>query len=194
MFCPKCGTKNPEDGKFCRSCGVDIAGVSLVMSGGSSLSEYEEYSGSLSCNTTDPKEAVRRKDPSEVYGDAIKEIISGIGFFIVAAVLFTTGVAGGRAWWWAMLFPAFTFLARGISDMLKSRKMEQALLRRNGGNMVNELSASQTNGDLPPARTNFVAPESRFATGDLVPPSVTDNTTRQLEVNREAETMTLPKR
>ncbi|MGI8670151.1 MAG: zinc-ribbon domain-containing protein, partial [Aridibacter sp.] len=23
MFCPKCGTQNPENGKFCRKCGTD---------------------------------------------------------------------------------------------------------------------------------------------------------------------------
>ncbi|MFN2501427.1 MAG: zinc-ribbon domain-containing protein, partial [Pyrinomonadaceae bacterium] len=28
MFCPKCGSQNPETGKFCRSCGTDVGGVS----------------------------------------------------------------------------------------------------------------------------------------------------------------------
>jgi ribosomal protein L40E len=33
MFCPKCGTQNPVTGKFCRSCGTDLATVSDALSG-----------------------------------------------------------------------------------------------------------------------------------------------------------------
>jgi hypothetical protein len=47
---------------------------------------------------------------------------------------------------------------------------------------------------LPPTQTTYVEPESRFKTGDLVPPSVTDNTTRQLEMDSEGQTMALPKK
>ena len=65
MFCPKCGTKNPEDGKFCRSCGSDLAVVSAALSGGLP-SKLGEFGLDASC---DPKEALRRKDPHEVYGD-----------------------------------------------------------------------------------------------------------------------------
>ena len=58
---------------------------------------------------------------------------------------------------------------------------------------VNVLPTSAPNPALPPQKTTFVSPESRYKTGDLVPPSVTDSTTRHLEVNSEGETMTLPK-
>jgi hypothetical protein len=47
---------------------------------------------------------------------------------------------------------------------------------------------------LPPNQTAYVEPESRFKTGDLVPPSVTDNTTRHLEMDSEGQTMALPKK
>ncbi len=33
MFCPKCGTQNPESGKFCRKCGTDLSPVSDALSG-----------------------------------------------------------------------------------------------------------------------------------------------------------------
>ena len=33
MFCPKCGTKNPETGKFCRKCGIDISNLNDTISG-----------------------------------------------------------------------------------------------------------------------------------------------------------------
>lgn len=187
MFCPKCGTENPETGKFCRSCGTDLGNVSAALSG-------ELTSGFPDAGTAHlHHEAKRRNDPNEVYGDAIKSIISGIGFLIVSIVLFTTGVAGGNAWWWAMLFPAFTFLAKGISDLLKSKRMERSLPQMVQGQR-NEIKGSASNNALPPIQTEFVAPDSRYKTGDLAPPSVTDDTTRHLEMNSEGETMALPKK
>lgn len=187
MFCPKCGTENPETGKFCRSCGVDLGNVSAAMS------------GNLPANLTNAgvahihHEAKRRNDPNEVYADAVKSIISGIGFLVVAMALLFTGVAGGKAWWWAMLFPAFTFLAKGISEYLKYGKMQQSqqMIAPNSGNFI---GASVPNAALPDVRTEFVAPESRYKTGDLVPPSVTDSTTKLLEIDSEGQTMTLPKK
>lgn len=188
MFCPKCGTKNPDDGKFCRTCGVDLGNVSAVIS------------GDLPATMTNPAvvhlhhEAKRKSDPNEVYGDAIRSIIFGIGFLIISIALLFTGVAGGRAWWWAMLFPAFTFLAKGISDYMKYGKM------KNAGNNISarhpaELNQPYASPGLPPTRTDFVSAEDpRYKTGDLVPPSVTDSTTRHLEMNTEGETMTLPKK
>ncbi len=189
MFCPKCGIKNPDDGKFCRSCGVDLGNVSAALSG-KPASFFSDLG--MDCGTESDDTARRHNNPAEVYGDSIKSIISGIGFLIVAIVLFTTGVAGGRAWWWAMLFPAFTFLAKGISDLLKSRKMESSRppLSPAAGNTLGQPSATHA---LPSTHTDYISPESRYKTGDLAPPSVTDNTTKLLEIDRENETMSLPK-
>lgn len=192
MFCPKCGTENPESGKFCRSCGTDLGGVNLAMSG--QLSKLVDQSG---CNTGDPiKDALRRNDPAEVSADGVKAIVSGLGFLIVSIILATTGVAGGKAWWWAMLFPAFTFLAKGISDVVKSRKMERS--RGMAVSFPNQVIGGNgyQNSSLPPAQQQFVSPvaESRYKTGDLVPPSVTDDTTRHLQMDQEGQTMSLPKK
>lgn len=191
MYCPKCGTENPETGKFCRSCGTDLAGVSVALSGG--LSNL----ASSACGTGDPvKDAIRRNDPAEVSADGVRAAITGIGFLIVSLVLFTTGVAGGKAWWWAMLFPAFTFLAKGISDLVKSRKMERS--RVAFAPMSNQAigGGSFDNSPLPPAQQQFVPPEieSSYKTGDLVQPSVVEDTTRHLQMDQEGQTMTLPKK
>lgn len=187
MFCPKCGTQNPETGKFCRSCGVDLGNVSAAMSGTlAPLGSFE------SCDTSTKKKG--SKDPHDVYADSIKSILSGVGFLIVSIVLLTTNVAGGRAWFWAMLFPAFTFLAKGISDLMRSRKMEAS---RNGFVQMSPAALNQPpiNPGLPPSRTEYTSPaDPRYKTGDLAPPSVTDSTTNLLELDSEGQTMTLPKK
>lgn len=197
MFCPKCGTKNPEDGKFCRSCGVDIGGVARALtppSEKSMISEFErEMNSAFSFSCEDEPDSPRRKDPSEVYGDGVKAVITGIGFLMVSMALLLTGVAGGKTWWWAMLFPAFFSFAKGVSDILKSGKMNKGPLIDPGWS-GKQFSGSAKTSALPPSTTAYVDPESKYKTGDLVPPSVTDTTTRQLEMNSEGETMTLPKK
>ena len=185
MFCPKCGTQNPETGKFCRSCGTDLGNVSAAMSG--NLPETMTNPGVAHIH----HEAKRRHDPNEVYGDAMKSIIGGYRFSYYLDGLLFTGVAGGHAWWWAMLFPAFGMLAKGIPDYMKYKKMisgprvSRIILRRWDNPSIMSCR---------PIQTEYVQPETRYQTGDLVPPSVTDRTTRHLEINSEGETMTLPKK
>ncbi len=139
------------------------------------------------------REFRRRQNSHEVYGDSIKQLVSGIGFLIISIALLTTGVAGGQAWWWAMLFPAFGLLSKGVSDYMKSKQMEKTQINFASQNQ-NYINQSAPNAALPPTQTEYVAPDSRYKTGDLVPPSIVENTTRHLEINKEGETMTLPKK
>lgn len=194
MFCPKCGTQNPDNGKFCRSCGTDLGNVSAALSGDLPTNYTDAGVAAIDFeNRKRDREMRRRQDPNEIYGDAVKQFVSGIGFLIVAVVLFTTGVAGGHAWWWAMLFPAFGLLSKGISDLAKSKRIEKNNVGFAAQNQ-NVFSQPQQNPVLPPQQTEYVAPETRYKTGDLVPPSVVDNTTRHLEIDSEGQTMTLPKK
>lgn len=192
MFCPKCGTKNPDNGKFCRSCGTDLGNVSAALTSPSSSSMPGIRVDFASDDRQ--KDARRRKDPDEVFADAIRAIVSGVGFLIVSTVLFLTNVAGGKGWWWAMLFPAFTFLAKGLSDLAKSKRMERsrAAAIAPAAPVAFAPPVADERG-LPSAPPQFTAPESRYKTGDLVPASVTDETTKLLERDTEGETMTLPK-
>ena len=119
----------------------------------------------------------------------------GIGFLIVSLVLLFTGVANGQKWWWAMLFPAFAMLATGISQFVKYGHLEE----KRSVNIVQQpsLTGNQPLQGLPPTQSDYVKPQnSVYDTGDLVevPLSVTENTTRHLEINKEGETMTLPKK
>jgi hypothetical protein len=175
MFCPKCGGSNPDNGRYCRNCGADLG----------------QISGTLPVQQPAQQLISSRGRPLS-YERAITRIFTGFAFLLVAAILGITGVAGGRVWWFWMLIPAFGSLGAGVAQYMQIRNQEAA--RLNAGNVsVNSVHNASLN-ELPPQRTEIAGPESRYRTGDLVPPSVTDNTTRHLEVDKEGQTMTLPKK
>jgi zinc-ribbon domain len=188
MFCQKCGTQNPDNGRFCRSCGQDLGNVAAAPMSMQPQPEPDYY--------IDHKGRRRSNNPDELWAQAIRNIVMGTGFIIVALALLLTNVANGHTWWWAMLFPAFGSLASGSSMLAKSRRLEQ---RRNANPLTqNQFPQSQpSHQPLPPSQNDYIQPQpgSIYDTGefDMRPPSVTEGTTRHLDINKEGETMTLPK-
>jgi hypothetical protein len=89
MFCPKCGTQNPDDGRFCRSCGADLENVSAALTGKTPKAQY----------VVDP----RKRGVS--WEHAITKIFTGMAFLIVAVILGVTGKFGGQNWWFWLLIP-----------------------------------------------------------------------------------------
>jgi len=176
MFCPKCGIENPETGKFCRSCGTDLGHVSQALS------------GKL------PQEPVDCEGRPVSWEGTITTIFMGVAFLAVSIILGVTGI--GRGWWFWMLIPAFGMLGSGFAKYVQLKKQERSSSVGFVGPGAERILSGASRGagsSLPPLRTEYVAPESRYKTGDLVPPSVTEGTTRHLETNSEGETMTLPK-
>jgi hypothetical protein len=188
MFCPKCGTQNPETGKFCRSCGTDLGTVSEALTGKSSkkmqgFGMMEPMSVmDLSCNKSKPVS----------WESALGKLFMGVAFLVVSVILAFTGKA--NAWWFWMLIPAFAMLGSGVAQYVQLKKTEQRNISPAFQPSQNVISSAPQNSFLPPTQNEYVAPESRYKTGDLVPSSVTDGTTRHLEMNSESETMNLPKR
>ena len=230
MFCPKCGTQNPETGRFCRSCGADLGNISEALSG-----KLRKQQG-----LTD------RKGKPVNYEGAITKMFTGLAFLIVALVLGYTGIAGGQFWWFWMLIPAFGSIGSGVAQYVQLKKTEGRNVSFAANNQ-NVFNSAAPNASLPPPQSNLdeirnlinsgnkitaikvhretfgtglkdakdaveqmeremlMPPNvannygepprsSVYDTGELtVPPSVTENTTRHLEINSEGETMTLPK-
>jgi len=176
MFCPKCGGQNPEAGKFCRSCGTDLGNVS------SALSAPLQSQPLLD----------RRGRPVNWEG-TITRFATGVAFLVIAIVLALTNMAGGKVWWFWMLIPAFTMMGSGIAQYVQLKKLGNGQPVYIPLEQPNNLSSS-ANTALPPPQTHWAAPESRYKTGDLVPASVTDSTTRHLEIDKEGRTMSLPKK
>lgn len=176
MFCPKCGNQNPDNGKFCRSCGTDLGNVSSALANPSNQ----------------PKQILNKKGKPVSLEGAITKMFTGLAFLIVACVLGYTGMAGGKVWWFWMLIPAFGSLGSGVAQYMQIRRLDRGQPVYGAVEAPSELSGAQP-ASLPPTQTAYVAQDPRFKTGDLVPPSVTDNTTRHLEMDSEGKTMTLPK-
>ena len=179
MYCPKCGTQNPETGRFCRNCGANLGNVSEALSG--NLQKSHNF--------------IDKKGKPVNWESAIVKLFTGLAFLIVAAVLGITGVAGGKIWWFWMLIPAFGSLGSGVAQYVQLKKAEKNNILISAQE-TNQTFASVSNAALPSSQTDYVKPQgSIYETGELVaPPSVIEDTTRHLEINNEGETMTLPKK
>lgn len=178
MYCPKCGTKNPDNGKFCRTCGTDLNVVSDVLT------------GKLDKKRIQP--LVDKKGKPVSWESALSTLFTGIAF--VAVTIALANSAMGRGWWFLMLIPALSCIGTGLAKIIQIKSYEKANANFAPTTTERELSSNEKR-ELPPDQTEYISPvsASKYKTGDLVPPSVTDNTTRHLEMDSEGETMTLPK-
>ena len=187
MFCPKCGTQNPEAGKFCRGCGTDLGTVSDALAGKTS----NKMQGFGATMQVQPMNLMNHKGKPISLESALGKLFMGIAFLIVTIVLAFTGRAS--QWWFWMLIPSFAMIGSGVAQYIQLKNTTTAQQAPLPSQLAQNQFPAAQNSALPPTQTAYVAPESRYKTGDLVPPSVTDNTTRHLEMNSEGETMTLPK-
>jgi ribosomal protein L7/L12 len=149
--------QNIEEAKFCRGCGTDLSPVSNALTG--NLPQRPFY--------VDGKGRIKSNDPDEIWASGVKNVLGGIGFVIIAMALLFTGVAGGHAWWWAMLFPAFGMLSGGISQMAKVQRLTKKNLNGNYAQQ-NQFPASPMNAGLPSASANLYEIENLVRSGNKI--------------------------
>lgn len=161
MYCPQCASANQDDAKFCRTCGANLSLIGQALSG--SLPE--------------PSSGKRRrqlaKSPSEPapnLGQGITQAFLGLGFLLVTLAVFLFA-PGGRHWWFWMLIPTFGILGKGVSEIVNAVMHQKTLAAPPAPNAL--PNAAPANLPASGYRTRN--------TGDLIPPSVTEGTTRHLE-------------
>lgn len=189
MFCPKCGTQNPDNGKFCRTCGTDLSPVSDALAGKS----RDRTPNAWKMQPMQPIQLRDRKGKSVNWESAFGKLFTGIAFLAVAIALALS--ERGNGWWFWMLIPGFGALGGGLAQIYQLRKLEAekkfspALEAKTNDAFAPVSSAAS----LPPTRTEYVERQkSIYDTGEFAaPPSVVEGTTRHLEMNTEGETMTL---
>lgn len=175
MYCPNCAAVI-DGAKFCRSCGANVSLVPQALTG--RLSEQPEDAApareakqSKPGNTEawDLFERVYLRDakqskPSKPANieSAVGSIFSGIGMFLVALAVLRF-MPGGRIWWFWLLIPAFGWLGHGVGQYMKLR-----------GQVLQERQPRESVSPPPVGPAEIQAPGS-----------VTEHTTRRLDVDAE---------
>jgi hypothetical protein len=166
MTCSRCGNQNGENINFCRHCGSTMETISPTPVERSLLRGKD--SGESLMNS-------KSKDPDELTGKGIGNVIIGDGFFMVAVILSATTSSVSSLLWLFLLIPAFFFFGKGIADVLHARQIRQRLKQ-------NELSGAPKIAELPSPHVSFFDTIKKHASGELAPvPSVTEKTTRKLK-------------
>ena len=165
MFCPRCGIENPDNGKFCRSCGANLTNVLAVVDG-----QFALENG-----------AVVENNATEIYSKGVRNVILGLGFGVVSMLLFA--MPGKSIFWLFFLIPGFCLLASGVMNILKGEALKKEKTARANAVQQPTLANRPTN-LLPDSKTEYVSSLSSFKTKDLVVPSVTEETTKQLRVEK----------
>ena len=154
MFCPKCATQNIDGAHFCRSCGANISLVPQALTGQLAQPPVTEADGV--CRTRRGRELTLEQP--------VQSFFLGIAFVIIAIVLSRTI---GQVWWFWMLIPAFSLMAKGVAQYirLKDHESRRASI---GPQMVGRSFVEPP----PPQPQELKSPVS----------SVTEGTTRRLGV------------
>ena len=162
MFCPKCGVKNLEDAKFCRGCGADIRLVPQALAG--SLTEL------AALEPKGPDAKVSKPDEPPTLDKGVENVFGGVAFFLIVLLGFVYFRNFFLVWIW-FIIPALGNLGKGIGQLIRVSREPRV---------------------LPPASPEAEPHAGRTpalpgaATAEIVPPSVTENTTRNLGAARNA--------
>jgi len=176
MYCPKCGAQNIEDANFCRGCGADLSLVPQAMTGHLPEKRAAGHDAEGQSYGDYRRRRNRDKEPPRL-DKAITNIFMGIGFILVSLSVMLFAPAG-RMWWFWMLIPAFTMLGGGVAEYARYKQSRGEEIKLPGIQSRPELPST------PPARVSALPTRN---TSELVqPPSVTEGTTRHLDLRAES--------
>src|SRR4030095_14846537 len=194
MFCPRCGSNQDEELKFCKVCGANLYAVRQVVDSRQTDEKINRYKTWVAEMSASSAEAIKRRKElerlqgitpetkryNEIKGGVITSSV-GLAVMIFLAVFMQGIIIGGKVpndtaeilsrVWLAGGIPFFVWLALIFNGMFVSKKMLEAAKRE--GQRTSELSSSESDTPaLRPANTTEFVP-ARF--------SVTEDTTKHLK-------------
>jgi len=171
MYCPQCATPNADGARFCRSCGMELEAVALMLR--ERLAQPTEVSGTKS-------ESKTSQDWLENRSKGVKSISTGVSLLIVSiliGVAMAFFVPPNIPWIlaWAVLVGWMAMwggveLGNGIAGVLEAKNRLRFL-----GLAVRESGVDTTPRELSSAESEIISKRSSS------PSSVTEGTTRHLD-------------
>jgi hypothetical protein len=178
MYCPKCGTENTGEVRFCRKCGAELETVAALVEGKLVIADPDEKKGYF-------------QNPS--WEKALVPFFFGVAIMIASFILGFDPFTGAPTPWLALLFVAFPIVGFGIAQIIKvsNKEKERASVkvRPAAGRFVKGSGAK----GLPESRTDYVSPDEgrEEREPEYVPSSVVEGTTRHLEMEESIDTRDL---
>jgi len=170
MYCPRCAAQNPDETKFCRACGTNLAAVSLALSDPDYLIGHEE------------EETETAKSWIEKRREGTDNILKGVGWLTASLVIGgALGLFSNAADWVIIWMVMAGWMACwgiiSITSGIRSRLEARFMLRR-PGQTASAISQRETQ-ELT-AQEQAMLPEALAARACSLPLSVTENTTEPL--------------
>lgn len=188
MFCPKCGVENLDSGSFCRKCGVGLP--KEFPNDGSFRYEDPEDNKRSPHLSGSHEESKKGGEMKMNWQGAMTFIGGGLAFVIISFVLAFQPMGAG--WWFWLLIPGFGGLGLGIGQAIALSREDRQHAGLSGEDPGKQISGAEFKA-LPPNQTAFVEEEVRIPEKavEFAAPSVTEDTTRNLEIDNESETTRL---
>lgn len=193
MFCPRCGSNQSEELKFCKVCGANLFAVRQAVDTRTTGEKFDWSKTWVAEMFLSAEEAERRKAELERQKGITPEVkryneikagvitaSAGLAIAIVLFVLMEGIILGGKVssdtaeilsrLWIAGVIPLFVGLALMVNGIFISKKMVEGARRAGqpGANVLEEPAEARS---LRPADTNEFSPANL---------SVTEETTRHL--------------
>ena len=193
MFCPKCGSAQSDELKFCKSCGANLFAVRQIVDTREPADGFDWSKTWVAEMFMSPQELKRRKEEierqrgitpemkrhNEIKAGVITGTV-GIGIAIFLYVFMQGIILSGNVTpnsaeilsrlWIAGVLPLFVGIALIINGLFVSKKLLETA-RRDSQNAANSVEQQPNRQSLEPADT------TEFAPPDF---SVTEQTTKHL--------------